>query len=298
MQPLVISDGLLPADSCFSQSYLGTFAGQSLYLPAVDCALESAAALDLDVERFVGIPAGTTELVWVNEMALDDELLDELKQTNPWGYMDEQLNNILKTVAAETRVFQGGQRVLEDPAFPAEAVTLYRTPTVSLLALRGLASSAFALDAVLAPIHKATVISYPPVPFVPVPEDDLARIRTLLSTLKYDRNVARLVNVLSITQMHSDITWLTGEATGSPIESRHSFHPDTIKAAKWIKTQIEGTGASSTQVFERAGPIVDPMYHNSGDLSDRIGYDLEQAKSIAKVQFATLLHAAGFSLYA
>ncbi|CAL1697870.1 unnamed protein product [Somion occarium] len=55
-------------------------------------------------------------------------------------------------------------------------------------------------------------------------------------------------------------------------------------------------GFPASQVFERAGPIADPMYHNSGDLSDRPGYDLEQVKSIAKVQFATLLHSAGFEL--
>jgi len=55
-------------------------------------------------------------------------------------------------------------------------------------------------------------------------------------------------------------------------------------------------GFPATQVFERAGPIADPMYHNSGDLSDREGYDFEQIRSIAKVQFATLLHAAGFDL--
>lgn len=55
-------------------------------------------------------------------------------------------------------------------------------------------------------------------------------------------------------------------------------------------------GFPATQVFERAGPIADPMYHNSGDLSERPGYDLSQIRSIAKVQFATLLHAAGFDL--
>ncbi|KAI9442520.1 Zn-dependent exopeptidase [Lactarius indigo] len=55
-------------------------------------------------------------------------------------------------------------------------------------------------------------------------------------------------------------------------------------------------GFPATQVFERAGPIADPMYHNSGDLSNREGYDFEQLKSIAKVQFATLLHVAGFDL--
>ncbi|KDQ54540.1 hypothetical protein JAAARDRAFT_38214 [Jaapia argillacea MUCL 33604] len=55
-------------------------------------------------------------------------------------------------------------------------------------------------------------------------------------------------------------------------------------------------GFPATQVFERAGPIADPMYHNSGDLSEREGYDLEQVKSIAKAEFAVLLHAAGYDL--
>ncbi|PFH51322.1 hypothetical protein AMATHDRAFT_142927 [Amanita thiersii Skay4041] len=55
-------------------------------------------------------------------------------------------------------------------------------------------------------------------------------------------------------------------------------------------------GYVATQVFERAGPIADPMYHNSGDLSDREGYDFDQLRSIAKVQFAALLHTAGYEL--
>ncbi|KAF8165593.1 hypothetical protein B0H34DRAFT_793964 [Crassisporium funariophilum] len=55
-------------------------------------------------------------------------------------------------------------------------------------------------------------------------------------------------------------------------------------------------GFPATQVFERAGPIADPMYHNSGDLSDREGYDFEQLFAIAKVQFATVLHTAGYEL--
>lgn len=38
------------------------------------------------------------------------------------------------------------------------------------------------------------------------------------------------------------------------------------------------------------------MYHNSGDVSQREGYDFEQLKSIAKVQFASLLHSAEYEL--
>jgi hypothetical protein len=36
------------------------------------------------------------------------------------------------------------------------------------------------------------------------------------------------------------------------------------------------------------------MYHNSGDLADREGYDAEQIKSIAKVTMATLFEVAGW----
>ncbi|KAJ7094488.1 hypothetical protein B0H15DRAFT_776057 [Mycena belliarum] len=56
-------------------------------------------------------------------------------------------------------------------------------------------------------------------------------------------------------------------------------------------------GFPATEVSERAGPIADPMYHHSGDVSDREGFDFDQVKSIAKVQqLATLLHTAGYEL--
>ncbi|KAG8786151.1 hypothetical protein FRC15_012039 [Serendipita sp. 397] len=55
-------------------------------------------------------------------------------------------------------------------------------------------------------------------------------------------------------------------------------------------------GFTSTQVFERAGGIIDPKYHNSGDLSNRTNYDLEQVHAIAKVTLASLLHVAGFTI--
>ncbi|EAL23617.1 hypothetical protein CNBA2640 [Cryptococcus deneoformans B-3501A] len=53
-------------------------------------------------------------------------------------------------------------------------------------------------------------------------------------------------------------------------------------------------GFPATQVFERNGPIVDPMYHNSGDVSQREGYDFEQIVSIAKVTLSALLTVAGY----
>jgi hypothetical protein len=48
-------------------------------------------------------------------------------------------------------------------------------------------------------------------------------------------------------------------------------------------------------VFERNGWIADPMYHNSGDTSQREGYDLEQIAAIAKVTMAAVLTVGGWS---
>jgi len=38
------------------------------------------------------------------------------------------------------------------------------------------------------------------------------------------------------------------------------------------------------------------MYHNSGDFSERKGFDFDQLRSIAKVQLAALLHVAGYKI--
>lgn len=53
-------------------------------------------------------------------------------------------------------------------------------------------------------------------------------------------------------------------------------------------------GYPATQVFERNDWIADPMYHNSGDVSDRPGYDFGQIVSIAKVTLATVFEVAGW----
>jgi hypothetical protein len=55
-------------------------------------------------------------------------------------------------------------------------------------------------------------------------------------------------------------------------------------------------GFPATAVFERNGWIADPMYHNTGDVSSREGYDFEQVKSIAKVTMAAVMSVAGWKV--
>jgi len=55
-------------------------------------------------------------------------------------------------------------------------------------------------------------------------------------------------------------------------------------------------GFPATQVFERAGPIADPMNHDSGDVSRREGFSFDQIRAIAMVELAAVLHTAGFEI--
>lgn len=133
---------------------------------------------------------------------------------------------------------------IDEPFFYEPAImALHRSPKATILAFRNLSSTTIKLDTLLDPSYKIGLVPYPPSAVVPVPADDISRVRRLLSSLKFEESVSKLVNIISVTSMRKDITWLTGEANDSPIESRHSFVPDTRVAASWIKDQIEGTGA-------------------------------------------------------
>jgi len=356
------------------------------------------------------------------------------------------------------------QTVLSAESEQFQFELLYRSQSSALISVSS--DTALALPELLPRFYKSIALPSAPVPYLPVPSAAIERVKYLLSTLKFNPDVASIVNNISVAGMTNDIRWLTGEDGVSGIISRHSFAPGSRVAAQWLKEQFEDTGATcrlknfklgfapnvicqypsttnttatvllsahydsrgsfgstrapganddgsgtvallsiahaiarksiafksnvqlvafageeqglygsqayshelrqananltlmiqadmlayhaageppqlglpdkigtaevtqlianvsaiyspelkvgftpaccsdhqsfheqgfpSSQVYERAGPIADPMYHNSGDLSERTGYDLSQVRSIAKVQFATLLHAAGF----
>ena len=189
MQHLVISSGYFPSDSCFSQGYLGTFGSQSLYLPSPECITTEPT---LDLGSLIGVPEETTTLYWVSEVSLEDVLLSELRPANPWEYIDNALSSGIP--------IEDGQQTLQDTHVPV----LYRTSTDSLFALGGHGSEYLGLESALAPYHRGYVISFPPSPLVPVPEDDIARVGSLLKSLKYNGSVASLAESISISQMNKD----------------------------------------------------------------------------------------------
>ncbi|KAI5988668.1 hypothetical protein EDC04DRAFT_2992499 [Pisolithus marmoratus] len=116
------------------------------------------------------------------------------------------------------------------------------------------------------------------------------------------RKVCRIIGTPEVTQLVANISAiyspeLTVGFTVVCCSDHQSFHEQ---------------GYPATHLFERAGPSeINPhqsivrVNYDYGAFScrsyvpqqcDRPGYDLNQVRSICKVQFATLLHAAGFDL--
>lgn len=302
LSALLIYNGLPNADilanQCLMQTYMGTFGGQSLFVPSEEWLEQTNLSWAFPGLVWEYIPDQTTEIAVIYQNAVESELIKAEDTRFPWNWLDQRLETVVSSlegtyfapfvpeeedirdpsdalplaveftsqVADEDVEDEGGnwedvyrlnqqtEVLLEgvdgevdsinEPLFYEPAImALHRSPKVTILAFRNLSSTAIKLDTLLDPSYKIGVVPYPPSAVVPVPSDDISRVRSLLSNLKFEESISKLVNIISVTSMRKDITWLTGEAKDSPIESRHSFHPDTRVAASWIKDQIEGTGA-------------------------------------------------------
>ncbi|KAI5984794.1 Zn-dependent exopeptidase [Pisolithus marmoratus] len=441
---------------CLASNFYGIFGQQSVFKISDSACLE---LLPISVDEGSVVPLflpddGPQQLFWIQESAIDNSLRTP-------EYEAEAANFIDWLVSDKRIAYPDGQTILFEGGKPAPVSLVYRTANSGVVAVAD-QGTARILSTRLPRFWKALPIPASPVPYLPVPDTAIERVRDILVSLRFDALVASIVNGTSVEQMHKDIRYLTYEDGTSGIASRHSFHHGSRIAAEWLKTQFEDAGAAcsfmpflegfapniicsdtvlisghydsrgsfgserapggnddgsgtisilniarrikqtsitfrtnvelvvfageeqgllgskayakelrergtniilmiqadmlayhvpdeppqlglaqlwvigtpevtqlvgnisaiyspeltlgftvvccsdhqsfheqgypATHLFERAGPIADPMYHNSGDLSDRPGYDLNQVRSICKVQFATLLHAAGFDL--
>ncbi|KAH9856204.1 Zn-dependent exopeptidase [Lenzites betulinus] len=444
------------AETCLSKYYYGIHGQHDIFITD-DSLCVAGLPSDFVAEGSLGsIDADVQQLVWLQQDAVDPSI-------KPSTFVDE-IHSLLSHLPAVSSAASGNEQVVFGE--PKAAQLVYRTADAALISVDS--ETALTLEQHLPPFWTASPLPSTPVPFIPVPSEAVDRVKTILSALKFDPVVASVVNNISVSQLRSDVRYLTGESSSSEIVSRHSFSKGVLIAAEWLKEQFESYGAScelkpylsgfapnvictfegsedttetvlisahydsrgsfgsvrapggdddgsgttallgiaraiarkgvqfrknvqicafsgeeqglygsryyaqelrqknanltlmiqadmlayhapgeppqlglpdrigtpevtqlvanlsaiyspelkvgftpaccsdhqsfhgqgfpASQVFERAGPIVDPMYHNSGDLSDRENYDFDQIKSIAKVQFATLLHVAGFDL--
>lgn len=105
-----------------------------------------------------------------------------------------------------------------------------------------LCTSCKSTDLVLPRFWK-TILPSSPICYIPVPTEDVEPLREVFSKLRFNSDVALIVNSISISQMKSDTRYLTAEDGKSGIVFRHSFTPGAIHVAEWIQTMIEESSA-------------------------------------------------------
>ena len=242
---------ILPTESCLAKSYYGTYGTSSVFLPEADCAIDV-----VQERRAIPLLENVEELVWVEQQVIENDILSEMVTTgsNPWVQVDNAWTPVLSRLEKSTFKDQdsadGDQIVVGEvhsPGAGSGVVVLHRTETSSLFGLIGYSTQHYDIHEVIMPYHKATVLPRTPFPINPLSDAAVEPVRRVLADLKYEKEVATLVNNISLPQMKATIEWLTGEAKDSPIRSRSSFHPDTLIAADWIQAHIESTGAVCEQ---------------------------------------------------
>ncbi|KAI9222425.1 hypothetical protein BC828DRAFT_346042 [Blastocladiella britannica] len=63
-----------------------------------------------------------------------------------------------------------------------------------------------------------------------------------------DARVQTLVKNITTAELKADVEYLSGEATGSPLTSRHSLAKGHVDAAKWVKAKYESYGCKTVEL--------------------------------------------------
>ena len=227
------SPSILSGNSCFTDSFLGNYGDGDSTMSVLSVTSQDCMNLwnsDLDAGRYAPAQEPGRQLVWLEKAVVDEKL----------GSSD--LEAFLASLSTSQYGQQEGQEVLQEPASTGAYGIHYQTENAALVSVD--AEKALAIDTLLPPFWKSRLLPAGPVAYIPVPEDAVAAVRSVLENLKFDPVVASVVGNISIPQIHKDIRFLTGEDESSGIISRHSFSSGALTAANWLKEQVEGTGAT------------------------------------------------------
>jgi hypothetical protein len=228
---------LFAEQSCLTNSFYGSFNGQSVFNMNPPC-FEAGLPSFLDSGTIIPAFRPVQQLVWVQEQAVDEALWNRENTTSERAL--DRLFSRLEAPLTNSRAY-GEQQIFIASETNKSYEILYRTSSSALLSLNS--HAARAIDTLLPPFYKSTLLPTSPISYVPVPEGKVRVVKDILSSLRFDPVVASIVNAISIPQMKRDIRYLTGEDEESPIVSRHSFAAGSGAAAAWLKERFEATGA-------------------------------------------------------
>lgn len=225
------------APACLRNSYHGAYGGVHVYQPDEECAFSSADAVDSG--SLVPRPSGG-EIVWVGHAGMEG-----VPRTA--GVLEAVFEEVAKQIEPARKMERGHQVVLtesSDDEVDAEGFPRPHLPSLDIRMLHLSDSGMFIRvpDMFLPHIDKwlprhLAVVGVPPAP-VPqdydIPKHYARHLANVTASLKYSREIAGIVDSLSVKNIRKDVRYLTGE--DSDIESRHSFTEGAQVASKWLKS--------------------------------------------------------------
>jgi len=219
------------SNECLTQNHIGTYGSHDVFTPPESCVNSFTSTADVPSIHL----HPDTQFVWVEQAALEQHLLTDYPFSLP------SLQRYLASLTDINFTYDSradSQRVLSGPI---DTRPLHHTSNSALLALSPEYTKQLSL--ILPPTWRIYVLPSHSFHYLPVPEPAIARLRDILSNLRFNPEVARIISNISLPQVRNDIRFLTGEDGKSGIKSRHSFSSGARIAAEWLKVRFEETGA-------------------------------------------------------
>jgi hypothetical protein len=221
----------ITSNECLAQTYIGSYGYQDVFTAPESCVNSFASTVDVPSIHL----HRDSQLVWVEQAALEKHLLTEYPFSVP------SLQRYLATLHdANSSAYDSHADAQQVLSGHIDTRPLHHTSNSALLALSP--AHITQLSLVIPPTWRIYVLPSTPSPYLPVPEPAIARLRDILSTLRFNPEVAKIVSNISLPQVRNDIRFLTGEDGKSGIKSRHSFSSGALIAAEWLKVRLEETG--------------------------------------------------------
>ncbi len=235
--PFLGLDHVPPSYDCLFQSYYGTYGSRHGFLIDEACRLSSFSLMELGTAVDM---QWEENLVWVERGPVDSSLVSTSFEVD-FGGLLSRLAELPPPDPQETTDFQTPMGLVHAAA-GFEVVHLEQSG--ALLSLNDWTLRS--IERALPRYWTSSVFPTSPLPLIPVPRPSKERLRKVLPSIRYNHVVAAIVNGISVYHLKKDIQYLTGEDPSSDILSRHSFSEGAIRAAKWLQTRFEESGANCT----------------------------------------------------
>lgn len=228
---------------CIAASYHGQYGGEHVYVLPEDCS-STASLSSLDSGSLAPLASADDErIVWIGPSNPDSASRRGMADT--WDVIARHANSLLATHGQS--INDEAQDTFSTDSF---GVSLNALPSLIHSSDSGLylsvPNSILPVIDTIIPPHMSPVV-FPPSALTraraggndwAVPEAKGAHLANITKHLRFDSTIDTIASSISADEILEDVRFLTGERKDSPIQSRHSFHPDGQLAVVWLRRKL------------------------------------------------------------